>query len=773
MPNIVMPKPEPAFPAYFNAFAPLTNSALANSCAPVIANASKVAEQNHVVALTGENNNVAYLWNQTTAGTGNWVTLTAVSASNENSVFNIPATFTMTPQSACMVWTATTAGGSLSAPVLMNGAQAWAVAQQGNAGGPVAAGDTIWLEGAGFNDITPLVAVYNGTTAYGVPATSWDPFSLQFQVPAGLGNGTWNVCVHNGVGGQFGWAGPLTITVGSASTWPGGVFDCVKTYGCKGDGVTDDTAAIKATVQAATAAQGQAYFEGSTTCASPCVGKYLFSAPISIPGNNAFITGDSSATTEFLAANNYSGQTLFGDTVGAPLPGPYSGITYSHFGVMANSVSSSAMVYNFVFQFNGNNTYTTFNDVSVSALTNQANGQVMGSIFDAGAEVTINDCNFYGYDIAQDFGNYVTVTNSNLYGRDDGGFGGGRNITGFYEKNCQEFNFDPSATSDSGFACGNGFDLAGGNNGVYEAGNSGLDLGTNPTYGLNTNAGQFLLFEASSSAFAQVTATSGSPTTVTIPGDAGSAYAPQGIQYNYVLVINGPGTGQWARITRDNAGVLSISDVDGDISQAVWNETPTSKSFVAVCELNENVALYDNTASGNGNINATNNGAEFYGQAVNSYINDNNFSGENVGVFLWSPVSSTTPALGATWFDYVIGNTLDDMTPTYAGPGMGILIALQFESAATKNGAYFGDLDVFDNTMDNPESCTTCDPATQGAAVSLSISDTGGLGSYAGPNMDGMLIQGNAGSVMPPAWSGTWTSSTETWSKGPPGAREP
>ena len=80
--------------------------------------------------------------------------------------------------------------------------------------------------------------------------TAANPYKVDFTVPAGLANGTYEVWVHNGRGGHYGWGGPLALTINAGMTWSSHVYN-VKSYGAKGDGVTDDEAAIENAVRAA------------------------------------------------------------------------------------------------------------------------------------------------------------------------------------------------------------------------------------------------------------------------------------------------------------------------------------------------------------------------------------------------------------------------------------------------------------------------------------------------------------------------------------------
>ena len=78
----------------------------------------------------------------------------------------------------------------------------------------------------------------HGTGRYVTPV-SVNPFKIDFKLPA-LAAGSYEIWIHNGHGGRFGWGGPLTLQVlAEQSPWAGQdrqIFD-VKSYGAIGDGM--------------------------------------------------------------------------------------------------------------------------------------------------------------------------------------------------------------------------------------------------------------------------------------------------------------------------------------------------------------------------------------------------------------------------------------------------------------------------------------------------------------------------------------------------------
>ena len=95
----------------------------------------------------------------------------------------------------------------------------------------------------------------------------------------------------------------VTVSMGGGSAMPSGYFN-VKAYGAVGDGVTDDTAAIQAAVDAAAAAGGGTVFfpRGTYIIASPYI-DVPSTSPLRFLGDNAWLDGDSTGDHAFVLNN--------------------------------------------------------------------------------------------------------------------------------------------------------------------------------------------------------------------------------------------------------------------------------------------------------------------------------------------------------------------------------------------------------------------------------------------------------------------------------------
>jgi len=118
--------------------------------------------------------------------------------------------------------------------------------------------------------------------AYRAAGGSWrtlmpdasERFSLTARMPLEAPPGEYEIAVHHGFGGAFGWSQPVRFRIKQPEVWPQAIYD-VRTCGALGDDVTDDTEAIrKALKMAGKNGGGIVYFP---------FGTYRLSGPIMVP----------------------------------------------------------------------------------------------------------------------------------------------------------------------------------------------------------------------------------------------------------------------------------------------------------------------------------------------------------------------------------------------------------------------------------------------------------------------------------------------------------
>jgi len=153
----------------------------------------------------------------------------------------------------------TARGGS--ATILLNRPEAWWC--QGDAGTTARPGGWVrvfgrclgWPNGARAKAATIYL---KGPASVALEAKA-DCYAAAAKAPENLPPGEYEVSVHSGFGGKWGWSNTLKIVVAKPAPWPQTILN-VKLLGAKGDGAADDTQAVAQVLEKAKQGGGGVVF---------------------------------------------------------------------------------------------------------------------------------------------------------------------------------------------------------------------------------------------------------------------------------------------------------------------------------------------------------------------------------------------------------------------------------------------------------------------------------------------------------------------------------
>jgi len=538
-----------------------------------------------------------------------------------------------------LIWPVNATG--TGAPAVINATDAWWL-------GPNAAtrGDTVSVYGRNLTQNASARAshVYlqrEGAAGVWATVTAANPYKVDFTVPTGLADGTYQVWIHNGHGGHYGWSGPLSLTINGGMPWSAHVYN-VKSYGAKGDGVTDDQAAIESAVEAAAR-------DPWSTIYLP-TGTYMVSRGFTPPSQVRWL-GDG-ATHTFIKAN-------------AGFVQPTTGWDGRVYGLLfTGGVASNIAVENLTLDTNGNlngylpePVYLRFDsDIRFIGVTIAAKGYAIAD-FHGSTRLLFQNCNFIGGGSGIFFGaaTQVAMQGCNVYGTNDANTlltsWGGDSLS-FTNTTAQDYN---NATSD-GWAQGRfiyGSSQWGSNRNIYIGNCTTHALGVRPAYG-NQNTGEQLLWE--SGTLYTGTPLGATAQTVTFPANA--VFSNTGLasgQYDAV-VVNGTGLGQHRKIIAVNGATITVSPS--------WNVAPDTSSTVIIAGVVSHCAVYQNSLQGKSTY-ATqvtaSAGIQPYGNSFDFIADGNTISQVRTGIGLWgmSDTSQTPLTISCVYFNAVVNNSIN------------------------------------------------------------------------------------------------------------------
>ena len=625
MPNVVKPNPEPGYPAGFDTFAPRVDSSIPTAGAPIVVESTKIAGPGESVSVIGDNlslNTRFIIFSQNTPGNG--ILLDAKVQrldAPKKAVLTLPELKDKMPSwSTAFIWLKNNFG--TSRPMVINQTNVTWVHTK-----PVTVGETTTVYG--YN-----LAHGNGATTswvYIKPASgsgkwaaivSVNPYRVQFKVPSGLSNGSYQVWVHNGHGGKYGWSkSPNDLTVWSGQGWTSTTFN-VKSYGAVGEGTTDDTQTIKNAIAAsANSPKSTVYFP---------TGTYKISGTLNASSNQRWMGDGKTASiiTVIGSANpavNINNKDLVeirdmkidssSVTTTNIMIGGWSGGTASNIWITNIETFAStngvgiALVYSSSIYLNG------------CKITGAAMGNTWGC-----TKFYVDNCSYYGrgggHDWMQFYGmRYLTITNSTFQDY---------NPAGYDDPNSKNLDFIGRVL----FQCPGDDGMA--NSGLV----TGIEneyIGNNTTYGmgfhridpqkLGTNGGeQFSTDEQK-----------GQLLGVPVSADAthimvGAALSPL-MQAGYIVVNRGKGEGQLRKIIGYDSGTNTAA-ISPD-----WTIIPDNTSYCSAQTLVKNVTFYNNNLQGHDNyatFQSASTGIQNYAATANSIIANNTIRQVGCGLTYWT-----------------------------------------------------------------------------------------------------------------------------------------
>jgi hypothetical protein len=624
------PASDPTLPSAFDVFTPPLSTTTPAAGAPSIAQWTQSGLPGDTIsisvanasALPGSDNysdTQFFTYGQTTASNGVVAADTIEQIGSGIASVNLAAG--NTANSMYLVWAENADG--YSAPVAVNKTTAWWIGPSQAAPGQTV---SVYGENLTYTATDGLSWVYitqaGSSTGQWATVSSANPYQVQFTVPDSLTAGTYQVWVHNGHGGEYGWSSPMSLTVGAALAFNGPTYN-VTNYGAVGDGVTDDTAAFQAAINAAQGTPGSTIYVPA--------GTYVLSTLN--PTQNMQIEGAGAGLTTLLenpASSSSPPDTMVNIQTNdrmANMTLDANNIAFTSTALVVGvSVSNISMS-----NVNINADLGVGLDLNLDQYVFIQGCNITGSwnFLGTSTQVFINDCNFYATDDADSLlaswgGSDISVTNCTAQDLND-------------------------SNPNSGAGWGQGRFFVGENNwgsqtNTYLADNTTTAMGVRPGYSYQ-NAGEQLLWEGQSlvAGGSYVNSTANTVTYTGLGSSVGSGY--------YAIIVGGDGVGEYEPIASYNAstGLITLAEP--------WLVTPDSTSIVRVGELFANIAVYDNSLQGKGSdVNTASTGVQFYGGAVNCIIDSNTISNVRTGIAVWA--MNGTADIIPSYFNIIQNNSI-------------------------------------------------------------------------------------------------------------------
>ena len=585
-----------------------------NSSRPAIAEWTRIGKAGDTIVLTGwqlDASTKFFVYGQTNDTNG--VLLEAKIQKLDGNVAAITLPTTLPQGSDYLLWAQNSSG--YSQPVMINQTEAWWV-KETSSRGQIASVFGRNLSQDGGTQSSQVYLEDSAGKGYWAQVVGVNPYKVDFKVPDALANGNYQVFVHNGDGGQYGWSKPLTMTIDNGLNYTGTVFN-VKNYGAKGDGVTNDTAAINAARAAADKTPWSTIYLPT--------GNYVVNQALDPGRDQVRWLGDGKDLTNIKVANGSTQKFLFlNDSVAAKQ------ITFQDLALNANATNATSMQITSLMRntselqylnvkINGEGT-TPFDwngDYGVSMKNSEVTGKQ--NFLGNAQQVFIDGTKFFGTGYTSTIlkGNgtqMLSITNSIVQNLDISDPYNGKWVKGRF-------------FVDSGV-----YGIA---HNQYLGNNQTIDIAAPNNTGANydSNTGEQILWESGqglSTSLGTVTSTTSNTVSVKTPSSAVND------QY-YLSIVAGKGIGQSRQVQSLNQSTYTIYDS--------WNVQPDSSSVIVANKNVSNAVVYGNTLDGLSDYNTRQTasvGVETWFGATDLIIDNNKFNQLGAGVVLMAAGSLNT-----------------------------------------------------------------------------------------------------------------------------------
>ncbi|WP_207482572.1 glycosyl hydrolase family 28-related protein [Arenibaculum pallidiluteum] len=641
--GLTEPQPRPELPDVFDVFEP---PLLDSGATPAIAEASRTAGPGETFVVSGAElgQDLRFrVFSQTSPSDAVASEARPWAASGTAAAAAVPEG--ALPWSLYLVWPERV--GMRGAPFALNRAEAWWAGPQ-----PAVPGRSAALYGRNLSR-------GNGTTAAWVylaaperagawvEVTAVNPYRIVFTVPAALPSGTYTLWAHNGHGGRFGWGAPVTLEVASQTETAaemgqagrqGPVYD-VRRYGARGDGRSDDEAAIQAAIaEAGRNAPATVLFPAGTYLSSRgfvlpdglrLVGEGRDRSVLKASSSFRPVPGDERAQALLFAEGSFGGSDLeitgltIDGTQGKGSQGTPVFIRFSRNVRLAGMrIVSAPDPYFHLDGIRG----LVLSDVELVG---------KGGFLGRSSQVVVDGCDF----------RLSAGANSALTTWGGGEIAITRNRAADLDPD------DPAKSSAGRFIVSQPH--FGSLRNVYIAGNVTKALAPPPARFGDPNAGEQILFEQCC-ALASAAVASGTPGSLTLaPGTL-----PPLLEGRFdVLVLSGAGVGQVRRIGKVDASTNTL------VVSPDWKVVPEPGSRVTVAGTASRVAVYGNDLDGKpvyATYDTASSGVHIYGNSSDIVVDGNVFRRMRGGIELWAIGLEGRAELSPVFFNLLVNNLVGE-----------------------------------------------------------------------------------------------------------------